>query len=270
MILIFYVPCLNTIITYLPDYTNHLGIISNIDSFIDNIHSKNLIKPDIKICSGTIEIKNLNFGYTKNKNIFNNFNLIINSNDKIGLIGPSGNGKSSLVKLLMGYYNVPDNTIFIDNQDINKFNLNSLRKQITYINQNTKLFNKTIFENIKYGNNITNNEIMNVYKKYNLNKIFKNLSNGFDTNVGVNGDSLSGGQKQIVLLLRNYFKTNKICILDEPTAALDNETRETVIKIINDISKNATLIIITHDMNNLELIKRKIKLENGVIISDTD
>lgn len=268
MILIFYIPCLNTIITYLPDYTNHLGIIRSVDNFIDTIHKNNLQKPDIKISKGTIKIKNLTFGYTKEKQLFNNFSVSINSKDKVGLIGPSGNGKSSLIKILMGYYYVEDDTILIDDQDINKFNLNSLRKQITFINQNTKLFNKTIFENIKYGNNISDEQIMNVYKKYNLQRIFKNISNGFNANVGVNGDSLSGGQKQIILLLRNYFKSNKIYILDEPTAALDNETRETVVKIIKDMSKDSTLIIITHDMNNLELINRKIKLEDGKIISD--
>jgi ABC-type bacteriocin/lantibiotic exporter with double-glycine peptidase domain len=170
----------------------------------------------------------------------------------------------------MGYYSVDDDTILIDDQDINKFNLNSLRKQITYINQNTKLFNKTIFENIKYGNNITNEEIIAIYEKYNLQRIFKNIPNGFDSKVGVNGDSLSGGQKQIILLLRNYFKLNKIFILDEPTAALDNETREIVIQIIKDMIKDSTLIIITHDMNNLELINRKIKIESGKIILDTN
>lgn len=270
MILIFYVPCLNTIITYLPDYTNHLGIIKSVDTFIDTIHKDNLEKPNIKICNGTIRINNLTFGYSKEKILFKNFSININSKEKVGLIGPSGNGKSSLIKILMGYYSIDDNTIFIDDQDINKFNLNSLRKQITYINQNTKLFNKTIFENIKYGNTISNKEIIDIYKKYNLQRIFKNIPNGFDTNVGVNGDSLSGGQKQIILLLRNYFKSNKIYILDEPTSALDNQTRETVIKIIKDMSKDSTLIIITHDMNNLELINRKVKLENGTIISDSD
>ena len=268
MILIFYIPCLNTIITYLPDYTNHLGIIKSVDNFIDTIHKNNSLKPDIKISKGTIKIKNLTFGYTEEKQLFNNFSVSIDSKEKVGLIGPSGNGKSSLIKILMGYYHVNDDTILIDDQDINKFNLNSLRKQITYINQNTKLFNKTIFDNIKYGNNISDEQIMNAYKKYNLQRIFKNIPDGFNTNVGVNGDSLSGGQKQIILLLRNYFKSNKIYILDEPTAALDNETRETVIKIIKDMSDDSTLIIITHDMNNLELINRKIKLENGQIISD--
>lgn len=267
MIILTYVPNLNSIITFLPDYNNHMGIISNVNDFVDMIYINNKLKPPIQITNGNIEIKNLTFGYTKDKNIFNNFNLVINSNEKVALVGPSGNGKSTLIKLIMGYFPVPENTIFIDGQDINKYNLTSIRKQISFINQNTKLFNESIYYNIKYGNNINDCDIDNLYNKFNLNRIFKNLSNGLNSNVGVNGDSLSGGQKQIILLLRNYFKNNKIIILDEPTSALDEETRKIVLELITDISKNSTLVIITHDLNNLELVKRTIKLFNGQIIN---
>ena len=265
MILIFYIPCLNTIFVYLPDYINHVGIISSVDDFIDDIHVENKAKPDINIVNGQIEIINLNFTYNNNNNLFNNFNLVVNSKDKLAIVGPSGNGKSTLVKLIMGYYQVPENTIYIDGQDINKYNLNSLRKQITYINQNTKLFNKTIYENVMYGNNITENEIDDAYNKYNLDSVFGNIQSGFNTSVGVNGDALSGGQKQIILLLRNYFKNNKIIVLDEPTAALDPKTRLIVLELIKDISVNSTLIIITHDENNLEITDKKIKIINGEI-----
>jgi ATP-binding cassette subfamily C protein LapB/adhesin transport system membrane fusion protein len=130
------------------------------------------------------------------------------------------------------------------------------------------LFNKSVFENINYGNNINKEDIYNLYKKYDLEKIFNNIPNGLDYIVGVNGESLSGGQKQIVLLLRNYFKDNKIIILDEPTAALDNNSRIVVLKIIKDMSIKSTLIVITHDMKNLELINREIILEGGKIKSD--
>lgn len=266
MVIIFYIPCLNGLITYLPEHINHLGILNNLDEYIDIIYKNNSNKPNIEVNQGLIEIKNLTFGYTTNKNLFTNFNLTINANEKVGIIGPSGNGKSTLIKLIMGYYNVPENTIFIDNQDITKYNLNSLRKQITYINQNTKLFNDTIFNNIKYGNNITDQEIMDAYKKFDLDRVYANLSDGFNTNVGVNGDSISGGQKQIILLLRNYFKPNNIYIFDEPTSALDERTREIVVQMIKEISKNSTLLIITHDKNNLNLINRQINLLNGEIV----
>lgn len=265
MILIFYVPCLNNIFTYLPDYINHIGIISSVDDFIDTIYIENKAKPDISITDGYIEIKNLIFSYNDKNTLFNNFNLVINSKDKLGIVGPSGNGKSTLIKLIMGYFKVPENTIFIDGQDINKCNLTSLRKQITYINQNTKLFNKTIYENIMYGNNIIEKDIDDVYNKYNLQTVFGNIQSGFNTSVGVNGDILSGGQKQIILLLRNYFKNNKIVILDEPTSALDPKTRLIVLQLIKDISVNSTLVIITHDENNLEITQRKIKIINGEI-----
>jgi ABC-type multidrug transport system fused ATPase/permease subunit len=266
MMLIFYVPCLNTIITYLPDYTNHMGIISSVNEYMKLINVDKIEKENININQGEINIKNLSFGYSNDKKIFDNFNLYIKPKSKIAIVGPSGNGKSTLIKLIMGYFKINNESIFIDGQDINKYNLGSLRSQISYINQNTKLFNKTIYENIQYGNNMSKDDINNLIKKYELEQIFKNISDGFDTNVGVNGDSLSGGQKQLIQLLRCYNKNNKIIILDEPTSALDSVTKKAVINIIKDISKDATLIIITHDATNLELINESIKIVNGKIM----
>lgn len=266
MMLIFYVPCLNTMITYLPDYTTHMGIISSVNEYIKLINVDTPEKQSIKINQGEINIKNLSFGYSDDKKIFDNFNLNIKPKSKIAIVGPSGNGKSTLIKLIMGYFKIPDESIFIDGQDINKYNLGSLRSQISYINQNTKLFNKTIYENIQYGNNMSKDDINNLIKKYELEQIFKNIPNGFETNVGVNGDSLSGGQKQLIQLLRCYNKNNKIMILDEPTSALDSVTKKAVINIIKDISQDSTLIIITHDNTNLELINKTIKIIDGKII----
>ena len=266
MMLIFYVPCLNTMITYLPDYTNHMGIISSVNEYIKLINVDNPEKPNININQGEINLKNVSFGYSNDKKIFDNFNLNIKSKSKIAIVGPSGNGKSTLVKLIMGYFKIADECIFIDGQDINKHNLGSLRSQISYINQNTKLFNKTIYENIQYGNNMTMENINNLIKKYELEQIFKNIPNCFESNVGVNGDSLSGGQKQLIQLLRCYNKNNKIIILDEPTSALDSTTKKAVINIIKDISKEATLIIITHDDTNLELTNETIRIVNGKIV----
>jgi energy-coupling factor transporter ATP-binding protein EcfA2 len=116
---------------------------------------------------------------------------------------------------------------------------------------------------------MSKDDINNLIKKYELEQIFKNIPNGFDTNVGVNGDSLSGGQKQLIQLLRCYNKNNKIIILDEPTSALDSATKKAVINIINDISKDSTLIIITHDDTNLELTNESIKIVNGKITKIT-
>ncbi len=265
MTLLFYIQGLNTIANFLPDYSTHLGILNSINDYISEINYEEIEKPNITIDNGTIQIKNLSFKYPNGKTIFNNFNLFINNNEKIGIIGSSGNGKSTLIKLIMGYYKVSDNTIFINNQDINSYNLKSLRQQISYINQNTKLFNKSIYDNIKYGNTLTNEEIDNIFIKYNLDRVFNNINKNIS--VGVNGDELSGGQKQIIQLLRIYNKNNKILILDEPTSALDIETKNIFINLIKEISINSTLIVITHDESNLDLVNRIIKIQNGNIIN---
>jgi len=265
MTLLFYIQGLNTIANYLPDYATHLGIIKSVNDYINEINYEESIKPDIILDKGTVNIVNLNFKYPNGKQIFNNFNLSINDNEKVAIIGSSGNGKSTLIKLIMGYYKVPDDSIFISEQDINKHNLKSLRKQISYINQNTKLFNKSIYDNIKYGNSLTNNEIDEIFIKYDLDRVFNNMNK--NSSVGVNGDELSGGQKQIIQLLRIYNKNNKIIILDEPTSALDSKTKSIFLNLIKEIGANSTLIIITHDETNLELVNKVIKIQNGIIIN---
>ena len=274
MIVGFYLQCISSVMTSLPDYTNHVGIIKSVDEFLGMLEHKEDNRESMVITKGDISIKNLSFAYDNKNEIFNNFSLNIKHGEKIGILGESGNGKSTLIKLIMGYFKSPNNSIFIDGKDINNHNSESIRKQITYINQNTKLFNETIYNNIKYGNNLTNEQIDELINKFKLNTIFLNLDNGFNTNVGVNGDKLSGGQKQIIQLLRAFGQNsknttqNKIIILDEPTAAVDPKTKEIIIEIINYFSVNCTLILVTHDISNLKLVNRYIKISKGKIIED--
>jgi ABC-type multidrug transport system fused ATPase/permease subunit len=269
MIIGYYLPCISTLMTSLPDYTNHIGIIKSLDEFLKMLDKKEDKREPLTITSGSIHIQNLTFSYDNSNNkIFNNFTLNIKAGEKIGILGESGNGKSTLIKLIMGYYPVSNNTIWIDGADINKHNLESIRSQITYINQNTKLFNDTIYNNIKYGNNLSIDLINSLIKQFNLGTVFNNLQDGFNTNVGVNGDKLSGGQKQIVQLLRAFGKKTKIIILDEPTASVDPVTKEIIIQIIKYLSVESTLIIITHDISNLKIVNRIIKISHGKIIED--
>jgi ABC-type bacteriocin/lantibiotic exporter with double-glycine peptidase domain len=269
MIISFLIPCIATIMKALPDYTNHVGIIKSIDEFLTKINKSVITKPNLLITNGSIKIKSLSFGYKNNK-LFDNFNLDIKQGQFIGLIGESGNGKSTLIKLIMGYFEVEPNTIFIDDKDITLYSIDSIRKQIIYLNQNTKLFNETIYYNIQYGNTLTIEQINELVKKFNLDKIFINLTNGLYTKAGVNGDTLSGGQKQIIQLLRLYgsIDKSKIAIFDEPTAAVDPETKHIVLNIIKDLTKNLTTILITHDTTNLSIVNRIVKISNGKIIED--
>ena len=275
MIVGYYLQCISSLMTSLPDYTNHIGVIRAVDDFLGMLEQKEDKRESMVITKGDISIKNLSFSYDNKNEIFNNFSLNIKHGEKIGILGESGNGKSTLIKLIMGYFKSPNNSIFIDGKDINNHNSESIRKQITYINQNTKLFNETIYNNIKYGNNLTNEQIDELINKFKLNTIFLNLDNGFNTNVGVNGDKLSGGQKQIIQLLRAFGQNsknttqNKIIILDEPTASVDPKTKDIIIEIINYFSVNSTLILVTHDVSNLKMVNRYIKILKGKIIEDT-
>jgi subfamily B ATP-binding cassette protein MsbA len=168
----------------------------------------------------------------------------------------------------MGYYKVPDNTIFIDDIDINHYNLSELRSKISYVNQNTRLFNTTILKNIQYGNDFTRKDILKLCKKLGIENIFQNLEDGLDTNVGVNGEQLSGGQKQMIHILRCIGKKNKIVILDEPTSAIDKYNTKNIVKALEEISKDCTLILITHDDDINHLIDRTIYINEGKIIKD--
>ena len=271
---IYYSPTLVQLGTSFPDLFTYWGSLEAIDDFVEELYevSKNNnienYKENKKIVDGTIVINNLNFKYNNNKYIFKDFNLKIKNNEKIAIVGASGNGKSTLIKIIMGYYEVPNNSIFIDNVDINKFNLSNLRNQISFVNQNNKLFNTTILKNIQYGNNLTETQIIELIKKLNIENIFKNLDKGLQTNVGINGDNLSGGQRQMVYFLRCIGKKNKIIILDEPTAAIDKQNTEAIVNAIKELCSNATVILITHDEGILHLVDRIVTLDAGKIIND--
>ena len=274
--IIYYTPCIITINSTMPSLIHAYGTLKAVDEFIKELYEINNEKKGIKnneniimpLKNGSIIINNLNFGYGNEKLLFKNFYLTIKNNESVAIVGPSGNGKSSLIKLIMGYFKVPDNTIFIDNIDINKFDLNDLRKQISYVNQNSKLFNMSIMENIQYGNNIDEKYIINMCKNLKVDNIFKNLPNGYKTNVGIEGNNLSGGQRQLIHILRCILKKNKIVILDEPTSAIDKDNTENIINIVKEMSKNNTLILITHDESILKVVNRVIRLDAGKIVDD--
>jgi ABC-type multidrug transport system fused ATPase/permease subunit len=275
--IIYYTPCITTISTTMPYMIHNYGILLAVDHFIKDLYNikKNkdeeikdeLMNNSIIINNGNIVINNLNFGFN-NKKLFQNFYLTIKKNEKIAIIGSSGNGKSTLIKIIMGYYNISNNTIFIDNIDINNFDLNDLRHQISYVSQTNKLFNLTLLENIQYGNNLSREEIIELCNKLNIDNIFKNLKDGLDTNVGIEGNNLSGGQRQMVHILRCICKKNKIVILDEPTSAIDQDNTINIINAIKELGKNSTVIIITHDDILLTCVDRVIKIDSGKIISD--
>jgi len=273
----YYIPCFYTITSTFRELIHCLGVFREIDPFIKDIYlydkkqqqkNKKIVdSSELIIKFGNIKINNLQFGYG-DYIIFHNLCLNITDGEKIAITGSSGNGKSTLIKLIMGYYKVDNNMIIIDGVDINKYDLNTLRQQISYVNQNTRLFNMTIMENIKYGTTMTYNDVINIINDIGINSLYANLDDGFDTKVGVGGEKLSGGQRQMVHILRCFGKHNKLIILDEPTSAIDVYTKSLIIKAIKKLSKKCTLILITHDKELLQLVDRVIIIKDGKIISD--
>jgi ABC-type multidrug transport system fused ATPase/permease subunit len=278
----YYIPCFYTITTTLRELIHSLGIFKEIDPFIKEIYlydkenkknekdnkENNIKNNNIIIKNGNITIKNLSFSYDNNI-VIKKLSLNIKAGEKIAITGSSGNGKSTLIKLLMGYYKVDDNMILIDDIDINKYELNNLRTQISYVNQNTKLFNNTIIENIKYGTQMTDKDVIQIINDIGINDLYSNLEHGYNSKVGIGGDKLSGGQRQMIYILRCFGKNNKIIILDEPTSSIDVHTKSLIMKAITKLSKKSTLIIITHDKELLKLVERVIVIKSGEIIEDT-
>lgn len=244
------------------------GIIEKTEEFLEEISKKNKNKSRFDsshIRRGDIVYDKVSFGYSKNESIFKDLSLEIQPNTKTCILGSSGSGKSTLLKLLIHFYPIQKGSIYIDGKNINDYETNQLRKQISYVNQNTKLFNKTIYENIQYSNpHLTKEDIDRKIQELGIRDIFKNLNYNLNKKVGVSGSKLSGGQKQVVIILRELLNTSsKILILDEPTASIDEKNKKYIHTLIQNISKDKTTIVITHDIENIKYFDKVYLLKNG-------
>jgi len=260
---------LGNYLSFLLTANNHLisyccGTYGNIHaskSFLEDIlsQSKSKSKKDF-ITSGNIEFQNVSFKYGKNY-IFKDFNIKIQGNKKTAIMGSSGSGKTTLMKMLVQIHRPENGSILIDGVNIMNADVGYLRDEITYINQRTQLFNKSVSDNILYGNDdITKKQLVDLMKKYDLLSVYGKLHNGINTNAGVNGNSLSLGMQKVTILLRGIFKKSKIIIFDEPLAGLDSTTRGKVMKMMQQECNNKTVIVITHDKEILPYMDQIINL----------
>ena len=216
---------------------------------------------------GDISFKDVTFSYNDSKTILNHISFDINHGEKIALIGPTGGGKTTICHLIPRFYNITSGEIKIDNQNINDFTLESLRKNIGIVQQDVFLFNGTIKENILYGNeNATDEQVIEASKKANIYEYICSLEDGFDTVVGERGVKLSGGQKQRISIARVFLKDPKILILDEATSALDNTTELLIQNSLNELSKGRTTIIVAHRLSTIKNATKILVVSNGSII----
>ena len=183
------------------------------------------------------------------------------------LVGHSGSGKSSLLNMIPRIYNPTNGAIKIDNQDISKINLSSLRKEISIVDQNTTLFDDTVFNNIKYAKpDASNDEIYKAAKLSMSEEFINNLENGFGTKIGENGVRLSGGEKQRLSIARAFLKQSKIILLDEATSSLDSETEEKIQKAIDELTYNKTTVVIAHRLSTILNSDKIYVMDKGKIL----
>ena len=213
---------------------------------------------------GDIEFRNLTYTYDNRNNILNNINLKIKSGTKTVIVGKSGSGKSTLFKLLMKYHDVEMGKILIDNIDINNYKQNSL-KNILYLSQNEILFTDTVYNNINIDNS-DNKLFLNVCKNCYVDEIINKSNLGYNMILEENGNNISGGERQRIILARTLLKPFNILIIDEGTNQIDINLERKILK--NLIKLHKTIIFITHRLDNIDLFDNLIELEEGKIIKN--
>lgn len=243
-------------------FFNVLKIKSKITNFPDALVLKNI--------KGSIEFTNVFFKYEKSsKNVFQNFNLKINSGECVALVGSSGAGKTTLCDLIPRFYDVSSGEILIDGINIKKIKLSNLRRNIGFVHQDAFLFSGTIMENISYGKpSATDEKIITAAKNAYAHDFIMSFPKGYATIVGQRGAKLSGGQKQRISIARVFLKNPPILIFDEATSSLDNESEKYIQKSMEKLSENRTTIVIAHRLSTIKNIKRILVLANGRIMEE--
>lgn len=278
-----------------------IGVISEYGKITENeANIKNLMvdknddgdKNDIPI-NGQIEFNNVTFEYAapvgsalaiaadataaatadagdagdESKKILDKVSFKIESRDRVAIIGTNGSGKSTIIKLMCGYFKPTEGHILFNGVDIAEINREYLRSKISVVSQKVVLFNRSVIDNICYATNTPKDEVIEILDKLKIMNVFKKLPQGLDTMAGSRGENLSGGQRQIIYLLRSYLSKKPITIMDEPTAAVDAFHKKYVIQMINEMAKNTTLVIVTHDSSIAATFPLKIYIEGGKIVN---
>lgn len=227
--------------------------------------------PDAKVLDasqGEIAWQNVTFTFGQN-NVFNDFNLTIAPGQRVGLVGPSGAGKTTFVSLLLRQHDIDGGVIAIDGQNIAAVTQDSLREAIAVVPQEPMLFHRTIRENIAYGKpDATDEEIIAVAKKAQAHDFIATLEDGYETLVGERGVKLSGGQKQRIAIARAMLKDAPILMLDEATSALDSESEVAIQKALHELMEGKTVIAVAHRLSTLREMDRILVLENGQVVED--
>jgi subfamily B ATP-binding cassette protein MsbA len=223
----------------------------------------------LNIVEGDIVLDKINFAYKSNpeNKVLQDMSLKFTGGKMTALVGHSGSGKSTLLNMIPRIYMPTSGNIYFDNQDISKVNLASLRNQISIVDQNTTLFDDTVFNNIKYARpDADKKDILEAAKLSMSDDFINNLENGYETMIGENGVKLSGGEKQRLSIARAFLKNSRIILLDEATSSLDSETEEKIQKALEKLTINKTTIVIAHRLSTILNSDNIYVIDSGKII----
>ncbi len=219
--------------------------------------------------AGTIRFHKLDFSYVAGKPVFRNLNISINSGEKVGLVGFSGSGKSTMLNLMLRLFEPQSGSILIDHQDIQSVSQESLRDSIAMIPQDPMLFHRTLMENIRYGRlDASDDEVIAAAKKAHAHEFIMDAVDGYESLVGERGVKLSGGQRQRIALARAILKNASILLLDEATSALDSITERHIQESLVYLMRNKTVMVIAHRLSTLSHLDRILVFHQGQVVED--
>jgi len=226
--------------------------------------------PNLKIAKNKppkINFKAVSFGYNKKNNVLNDISFNVNSGSKVALVGQSGSGKSTMINLISRFYDPINGQILINEQNIKDVSINSLRKNISLVSQETIIYNKSFMDNIRFGNlDAPDHKIKKAAMNADIHDFIANSLDGYDTIVGEGGNKLSGGQKQRISIARAILKDAPILLLDEATSSLDAETESEINKTLEALTKNKTTITIAHKLSTIINSDQIILISKGKIV----
>jgi ABC-type multidrug transport system fused ATPase/permease subunit len=218
---------------------------------------------------GEIKFENVAFAYNQDAPVLTDVNFEIKAGQMVGVVGPTGGGKSTIVSLIPRFYDPSAGKVSVDGVDIRDYKIHGLRNQIAYVLQETVLFRGTVADNIAYGRgSAARDEIVAAAKLANADEFIAKMPHGYDTMVGDRGDTLSGGQRQRIGIARALIRNNPILILDEPTAALDTESEQLVMEALERLMKGRTVITIAHRLSTIRNSDKIVVLKGGVVAEE--